>query len=402
MRQNPLLRSRDGLLYLIAQLMDAIGGGVAVVALPWLVLDTGGSHALAGAAYLVGTIPYVVLGIPAGNLGDRVPRRRIMITATMVQALAACALPVLVAGGTPERKLPVALIFAAGFAVTAGRVFVDAAAFGAISRLVGDAHFVEGQAALSLVWSLGFLVGPALGGALIGWAGPVEALWVQAGGFVIAVVLFWLIRTELGPDRDEIPVEGDRRSGVALILRHPVLRRLTGYGMAWNFVVNLFYALIVVYARAVIHAGGPAAGRMLAVGGVAGLVGGSSAPAVRARLGASLGLRLAVAANAAGAVAMALAGTLFEATLAFGLLEGTAILFITMLIGERQVIASPSEQSRVGITGRMSALLAASAGALLASGLVAHVSVDAVYTIAAAATLVVATAGQRLLRIVMP
>ena len=67
MIQDPLLRSPDGRRYLIAQLMDAIGGGLALVALPWLVLDAGGSRSLAGAAYLMGTVPYVLLGLPAGS-----------------------------------------------------------------------------------------------------------------------------------------------------------------------------------------------------------------------------------------------------------------------------------------------------------------------------------------------
>jgi MFS family permease len=395
---NPLLRSRDGLLYLIAQLMDAIGGGIALVALPWLVLDVGGSRTLAGAAYLIGTLPYVLLGITAGDLGDRLPRRRIMVLATAGQAAAAAALPVTVALGRPSDRLPLALIFAAGLGVTAGRVFVDAAAFGAIARLVGTAHFVEGQAALSVVWSLGFLVGPAVGGALIGWVGPVQAFWVQTIGFLLAVGMFLLIRTDLGPDPHHAPA-GKRQSGLAMVAGNPVLRRLTGVGMAWNFAVNLFYALIVVYTRLVLHAGGPAAGRLLAVGGVAGLAGGSAAPVIRRRLGASRGLRLAVALNAVGAVGMALAGSLGQATVAFAVLEGTAILFITMLIGERQVIAGPAAQSRVGITGRMSALLAASAGALVASALVAVISVDAIYTIAAAATVLVALASSHLLRV---
>jgi MFS family permease len=395
---NPLLRSRDGLLYLIAQLMDAIGGGIALVALPWLVLDVGGSRTLAGAAYLIGTLPYVLLGITAGDLGDRLPRRRIMVLATAGQAAAAAALPVTVALGRPSDRLPLALIFAAGLGVTAGRVFVDAAAFGAIARLVGTAHFVEGQAALSVVWSLGFLVGPAVGGALIGWVGPVQAFWVQTIGFLLAVGMFLLIRTDLGPDPHHAPA-GKRQSGLAMVAGNPVLRRLTGVGMAWNFAVNLFYALIVVYTRLVLHAGGPAAGRLLAVGGVAGLAGGSAAPVIRRRLGASKGLRLAVALNAVGAVGMALAGSLGQATVAFAVLEGTAILFITMLIGERQVIAGPAAQSRVGITGRMSALLAASAGALVASALVAVISVDAIYTIAAAATVLVALASSHLLRV---
>jgi MFS family permease len=396
--QNPLLRSPDGRRYLIAQLMDAIGGGLALVALPWLVLDAGGSRSLAGAAYLMGTVPYVLLGLPAGSAGDRWPRRRTMIVATCVQAVAAAVLPAVVAGGRPVRELPLVLVFAAGLSVSAGRVFVDAAAFGAISRLVGSGHFVEGQAALSLVWSLGFLVGPALGGALIGLVGPVQALWVQTAGFVVAAVLFAGIRADLGPDHPQRP---SRRveSGVRLVARNPILRRLTAVGMAWNLVVNLFYSLIVVYARVQLHAGSSAAGRMLALGGLTGLAGGWAAPTVRARLGASLGLRCALVANAAAAAALALAGGIVPATLAFGALEGTAILFITMLIGERQVRAAPSEQARVGITGRMSALLAASVGALVASAMVARWTPSEVFGVAAVCSAGVALASLRALRI---
>jgi hypothetical protein len=138
---------------------------------------------------------------------------------------------------------------------------------------------------------------------------------------------------------------------------------------------------------------------MLALGGLAGLAGGGAAPAVRARLGASVGLRCALVANAVAAVALALAGGIVAATLAFGALEGTAILFITMLIGERQVRAGPSEQARVGITGRMSALLAASAGALLASAMVVRWTPSQVFVVAAVCTACVALVALRALRI---
>jgi len=396
--RNPLLRSPDGRRYLIAQLMDAIAGGLAMVVLPWVVLDAGGSRSLAGAAYLIGTVPYVVLGLPAGSIGDRWPRRRVMLAATCVQAVSAVLLPAAVALGRPERELPLAFVFAAGLGVSAGRVYVDAAAFGAIARLVGGGHFVEGQAALSLVWSLGFLVGPALGGALIGLVGPVQTLWLQTAGFVIAAALFAGIRTDLGPDEADRP-ERRGQSGIRLVIRNPVLRRLTAVGMAWNLVVNLFYSLIVVYVRVQLHAGGAAAGRMLALGGLTGLVGGSAAPAVRGWLGPSRALRCTLVANALAAAALALAGGLVTSTLAFGALEGTAILFITMLIGERQVRAAPSEQARVGITGRMSALLAASVGALVASGLVARWTPGQVFVVAAVCTACVALASLRALRI---
>ena len=400
MIHNPLLRSADGWRYLVAQLMDAIGGGLALVVLPWVVLDTGGSRSLAGAAFLIGTVPYVVLGLPAGHTGDRWPRKRVMIVATCGQAIAALLLPAAVALGRPEHELPLAFVFACGLGVSAGRVYVDAAAFGAISKLVGSGHFVEGQAALSLVWSLGFLVGPALGGALIGFVGPVQALWVQCAGFVIAALLFAGIRTDLGPDPHHHAAAGLRAtSGISLVVRNRVLRRLTLLGMGWNLVVNLFYSLLVVYARVQLHASGAAAGRMLAVGGLAGLFGGTSAPWLRQRFGPSLALRGVLVANAVSAVGLALASGLWQATLAFGALEATAICFVTMLIGERQVRAAPQEQARVGITGRMSALLAASAGAALASFLVGPLNPSQVFEIAAVCTAAVALVGLWALRI---
>jgi MFS family permease len=236
-----LLRSRDGRRFLVAQLMDSMAGGLSLVVLPWMVLDAGGSRSLAGAAFLIATIPYLVLGLHAGELGDRRQRKPIMVWAAAVQAVAASALPLIVALGPAARDLPVALIFAAGMGVTAGRVFVDAAAFGATARLVGDAHFVEGQANLSLVWSLGFLIGPALGGGLIGLVGAVEALWVEAAGFALAAVLLASIRTELGPETEEGARRAGVLAGVEVVARDRALRRLASVSMAWNLTVGDLY-----------------------------------------------------------------------------------------------------------------------------------------------------------------
>ena len=86
---NVILSSGDGRRFLVAQLMDSLGAGLSSVVLPWLVLDAGGSGAEAGAAFLVGTVPYVLLGLPAGDIGDRRPRRRVMELGVTCQLLAA-------------------------------------------------------------------------------------------------------------------------------------------------------------------------------------------------------------------------------------------------------------------------------------------------------------------------
>ena len=396
--KGTLLRSGDGRRFLTAQLMDSMAGGLSLVVLPWIVLDAGGSASLAGAAFLIATVPYLLLGLHAGELGDRRRRQPIMVWAAALQAVAAAVLPAIVALGPAARDLPIALVFAAGMGVTAGRVFVDAAAFGATARLVGDAHFVEGQANLSLVWSLGFLIGPALGGALIGLVGAVEALWIEAAGFALSAVLLATIRTDLGPETDgggRAPV----LSGIGVVARDRALRRLTSVSMAWNLTVNVFYALMVVFLRTQLHASGPDAGRMLAVGGAAGLAGGAVAPLARERLGATTALRVGLVCSATASVALALAPGLGVATAAFSGLEISGLYFITLVIGERQTRAAPAQQARVGITGRMAALLAASTGAVAASALVAVLSPGDVFAVAAAATVAVAVVSVPLLRI---
>jgi predicted MFS family arabinose efflux permease len=393
-----LLRSGDGRRFLVSQLMDALAGGLSLVILPWLVLDAGGSRSLAGAAFLIATVPYLVLGLHAGELGDRRRRKPIMVWAAALQAAAAAVLPAIVAVGPAASDLPIALIFAAGMCVTAGRVFVDAAAFGATARLVGDAHFVEGQSNLSLVWSLGFLIGPALGGALIGLVGAVEALWIESGAFAVAAVLLATIRTELGPE-----VDGSGRAhvlaGIGVVARDRTLRRLTSVSMAWNLTINVFYALMVVFLRTELHATGPEAGRMLAIGGAAGLAGGAVAPLARERIGPTGALRIGLVASAAASVALALAPGLGVATAAFAGLEISGLFFITLVIGERQTRANPSQQARVGITGRMAALLAASTGAVAASALVAVLTPGDVFAVAAAATVGVAAVSVPLVRL---
>jgi MFS family permease len=115
-----LLRSGDGRRFLVAQLMDSMAGGLSLVVLPWIVLDAGGSPSLAGAAFLIATVPYLVLGLHAGELGDRRRRQPIMVWCAAAQALAAAVLPAIVALGPAARDLPIALVFAAGMGVTAG------------------------------------------------------------------------------------------------------------------------------------------------------------------------------------------------------------------------------------------------------------------------------------------
>src|SRR4051812_23442657 len=162
-----MLAVRDGRLFLAAQALDALAIGVALVALPWLVLRGGGSAAEAGLVYPVTIAPYFLFGLVAGVAGDRFPRRALMLCAHAGQAAFATIIPVWSVVGTP----PLGVVLAVGFAVGSGRVFVDAAAFGAVAAIVGTERVVGGQAALSAAWAGGPFARPAPGGGPGGGGG---------------------------------------------------------------------------------------------------------------------------------------------------------------------------------------------------------------------------------------
>ena len=116
-----------------------VAAGVSSIALPWLVLDGGGSNTEAGLVFAFSMLPYVVFGLAAGVVGDRYNRRTIMWITHAMQVFAALLVPIWALSGQP----PLIVILGAAFVIGTARVFVDAAVFGAIAALIGRASCRE-------------------------------------------------------------------------------------------------------------------------------------------------------------------------------------------------------------------------------------------------------------------
>ena len=93
-RQLALLRNPAsfGLLSL-ATLASGLGTWVAFVALTVDVYDRTGSATWVSALFIADFLPAIVIGIAAGSLVDRVPRRRLMIASDLVRVVVFAALP---------------------------------------------------------------------------------------------------------------------------------------------------------------------------------------------------------------------------------------------------------------------------------------------------------------------
>jgi hypothetical protein len=390
--RSPMLAVRDGRLFLAAQALDSVAIGLSLVALPWLVLQQGGSHGEAGLVYTVSILPYVLAGLSAGSIGDRFPRRTVMLLGHAAQAGCAAVIPVWTLAGSP----PVGVVLGAAFAVGLGRVFVDAAAFGAVASIVGTERFVEGQSAVSAAWSIGLFAGPALGGALVAGVGPGRALAAEAAALALAALLIRAIRTSFAHG-SELPGTDSVREGITFMARDRGIATYTLVSIVWNLLGAGAFALLVPLLRDEVGLRAGAVGTVLALGSLATLASALLAAGLSRRFGGAAVLAGCLLATPIMVAALGVAGgfaTALAAVLGYDLIVG---LLSVIAIAERQRRAPERLQGRVGIAGRTILLGSMAAGSALASALTISIGIAHLYLAMAAATLLVGAVAAPLL-----
>lgn len=223
-------RHRGPILLLEAgTLFSGVGNGVALVVLPWLVLERTGSATLVGIVSAAALVPLLVSSVFAGTIVDIVGRRRTAVGADLLSGLAVAAIPVVDAVGELTAAWLIALTMLgatfdpAGF--TARETMLPAAATRAGWRWdrVNGIH--------EAVFGVSFLIGPGLGGLLIAWVGPLDALWITTAGFAISAVMTACVRGITGAGRPEVHeqmagVWQGTKEGFLFVWRQPALRAL--------------------------------------------------------------------------------------------------------------------------------------------------------------------------------
>ncbi|MFI6465558.1 MFS transporter [Streptomyces sp. NPDC050528] len=177
LRTSPVFRR-----LLIGRTVSLLGSFMTTVTVMYQVWDMTRSTVWTGAVGLASAVPTVVVGLFAGSWVDRGDRRRIYLVNTVAQA--ACSLLLAVQGFTGHVPvLGILLLVAAqsGFGTVGGPasgVFIP--------RLLPKDQVAAGLALNTMSFTTMMLVGPALGGLLIGWAGIGAGYLVDALTFLVA------------------------------------------------------------------------------------------------------------------------------------------------------------------------------------------------------------------------
>ena len=229
-----------------------------------------------GLLHMVQSLPFLLLAIPLGLLADRQSRRRLMVAAEALRALSLAGLLL----GTASGQLSLLLLGALGFIGAAGTVGFSVAAPALVPALVPRDQLGAANSRLELARSIAYAGGPALAGALVGWAGGGLAFALATALSLAAVGLLARLPE---PPRSPAPARHpwlDLREGAALVWQHRLLRPVLLTAVAWNLAWFVLQAAYVPYAMHSLGLDAQAVGFTLAAYGAGMVLGALAAPRI--------------------------------------------------------------------------------------------------------------------------
>ncbi|HEX5448646.1 MAG TPA: MFS transporter [Gaiellaceae bacterium] len=262
------MRTASGFrLLFVATLGSAVGTWMATIALTVDIQRRTNSPWWISAVWLATLVPTVLIGLSAGPLVDRLPRKTLLVTADLARLVVFAVLP-FVHGAA-------AIVALAGVAGIANSFFRPAVLAG-VPNLVSEEELANGTSLLQTADWAATALGPVLAGALIGISGPHVVYWINAATFLFSAVLIMRIRrsflqSEQGITRGYWP---DVRDGLLEFARsRPLLTALLALGCA-VLATGLVNVSEIFLATKTLHSGALGYGALWSGSGV-GLVTGS-------------------------------------------------------------------------------------------------------------------------------
>ena len=314
------LQHRNFRLIWIGQLISMAGSMMQSAAILWhvsILVEPAQRGLALGIVGLVRVVPIVTFSLIGGVLADAHDRRRLMLVTQTGMAICA-ALLAWVAFADVRSVWPVYALAATSAAFVA---FDNPARQALIPTLVPTAHLPNAISLMAIVFQAASVVGPALGGLLIGEAGIGWAYACNAVSFafVIGAVLAMRDisgRAEGGGQRVSVASALD---GLRFVFTAPLIRST----MLLDFFATFFAsatALLPIFAQDILHVGARGYGVL------------SAAPSVGSILTSVALVRLIDRIERRGPVLLWAVAVYGVATILFGLSTNFAITFVCLAL----------------------------------------------------------------------
>jgi MFS family permease len=249
------LRTPDYRAIWLAQVLSELGDWAARVALAFLVLKRTGSPALTAMVTTVSVLPWVGFGQILATLGDRFPRKRVLVAADLFRAIAFASL---------AAPVPIPVVFAVAFVAALATPPFESAKSAIVPEIVPEECYGDALALSHMTNQTAQIVGFISGGGLIALISPQYALLVNSASFLLSA----LSLARLKGGRVAQPAQSTRsRLGAAAtaLMSDHYLRRAALLGVLPQCSAMAAESLVAVYVRDELHRGPAMIGILAAV-----------------------------------------------------------------------------------------------------------------------------------------
>jgi MFS family permease len=356
--------------FLAGQATSLLGEGLSILAVPLLVLQITRSPIASALAAAPRTIGYLVAGLPAGPIIDRLNPWTVLITTDIVRAAVFLTLYLLTITTTVPAWVIIMLAALAG----AAAVFFDTALAVTVQDVFTGPRLIRANSLLETATQASLVLGPALVGALAVTAGIEVGLLVTSFTFLVSLMTLFTVsgrqRSRTGrPSATRTSwrkVGHEFTEGLAYLRATRIILALT----IVQAVINLCLAvekLVIFFATQTLAAAAFWSGIVVAAGGAGGVLGAITAPPVTARLGQMRVVVLSVALIGVTLAAMGPATSVWWLAAANLVLVWATVLPSVVIRTMRQQIVPRALLGRVTSTARVIFLAVTPIGAVLAS-----------------------------------
>lgn len=253
------LRSRNFRLFWSGQLISLVGTWMQTTGQAWLVLQLTHSAWLLGVVGALQFVPILLFSLFSGVVADRFPKRKLLIFTQVFSMLLAATLWLLVATHTVQ--LWHVLVLATLLGVSNSLDMPVRQSF--VAEMVGRETLPNAIALNSSIFNLARILGPGLGGLMIGWFGEAPLFLFNAISFLPVLAGLFLMRdSELfarpaksGDQANKPGTLKSLREGLSYVGHMPaVLLIITTVGIISLFGIN-FNVILPLFADTVLKIG---------------------------------------------------------------------------------------------------------------------------------------------------
>jgi predicted MFS family arabinose efflux permease len=243
--RRSLWRSPDFTKYLVGYTSSDLASQISTVAIPLVaVLTVGASSFEVGLMRSVNQVPFLLFVLFFGVVVDRWRRRNMLVLADFGRAGAMAVIPIAFA----LHQLGVPTLYVVSFIVGVCTVLFDVGAQAYLPRLVERDQLAGGNSMTESLRSVSMIAGPALGGIVVAWLSPPNALIACVAFYLLSsMALWWIRKPEPKPQPETGSAIAKIREGFRLVFGHPILRSVVGIVALFNFTYAGYLAVYLVF-----------------------------------------------------------------------------------------------------------------------------------------------------------